>query len=331
MDHAEDMIIVTGAAGFIGSALVWALNERGETDILLVDDVDHDEKEHNIAHLKYEKLVSKKDFRRKLLAGDYDDAGVTAILHMGANSSTTETDWEHLKDNNVEYTQDMIRWCTDKGARCVYASSGATYGDGSKGYDDDPEMFNALEPLNLYGKSKLDVDIWARDGKYLDTVVGLRYFNVFGPNEWHKEGMRSLINKTFEGLQAGESMKLFKSENPDYKDGEQMRDFVYIKDVVDVTLFMMDHVEVGGVFNVGAGTARSWKDVAKAMFVALDKEEDIEYIDMPDNLKGKYQYFTEANIDRLREVGYTGKMTLLEDAVGDYIQNYLISHKHLGE
>ncbi|MEX0650131.1 MAG: ADP-glyceromanno-heptose 6-epimerase [Candidatus Andersenbacteria bacterium] len=324
------MIIVTGGAGFIGSALVRALNERGETNVLIVDDVDHEEKEHNIGHLSYEQLVGIKDFRERLLAGEYDNAGVTAVLHMGACSDTTETDWEYLLDNNVQYSKDIIRWCFDRGVRCIYASSAAAYGDGEQGYSDSHDLFEELKPLNLYGKSKLEVDIWARDGKYLDKVVGLRYFNVFGPNEWHKEGMRSVICKKFPELAAGQPMTLFRSDDPDYQDGGQMRDFIYVKDVVSATLFFMDN-EVAGVFNVGTGKARTWNHVAKAMFAALDKEPSIQYIDMPDNLKGQYQNFTQADIHKLQEAGFTQPFMTLEEAIADYILNYLVPHKHLGE
>lgn len=325
------MIIVTGGAGFIGSALVWALNERGVSDIVIVDDIDHDEKEHNIGHLQYEQMVGIKDFREKLRAGEYDNADVRGILHMGACSATTETDWDYLLDNNVEYSQDIIRWCHDRGVRCIYASSAATYGDGSKGYSDDHDFFEELEPLNLYGKSKLDVDIWARDGGYLSSVVGLRFFNVFGPNEWHKEGMRSVICKKYPDIAAGKPMTLFKSEHEDYEDGGQMRDFVYIKDVLDATLYFLDTPEPVGVFNIGTGKARTWKDVAQAMFAALGKEEDIEYIDMPEKLKGKYQYFTEADIKKLRAAGYAQEFRSLEDSIADYVQVHLAPHHHLGE
>lgn len=325
------MIIVTGGAGFIGSALVWALNERGKTDILIVDELDHEEKEHNIGHLQYEELVGIKGFREKLLAGEYDGSDIEGVLHMGAQSATTETNWDYLLDNNVEYSQDIIRWCYDKDIRCIYASSGATYGDGSKGYSDDHDYFEELEPLNLYGKSKLDVDIWARDGGYLERVVGLRFFNVFGPNEWHKEDMRSVICKKYPEIAAGESMKLFKSDNPDYEDGGQMRDFVYIKDVLEATLYVYDSPEIAGVFNVGTGKARSWNDVAQAMFTALDKDENIEYINMPDTLKSKYQYFTEADTSKLEAVGYSKGFRSLEESISDYLQNHLMPHHHLGE
>ena len=335
------MIVVTGGAGFIGSALVWGLNQRGRSDVLVVDDVDHEEKEHNLAELEYEELVGIKEFRAKLLAGDYPvkpadaghgagDSGVEAVLHMGACSATTETDWDYLEDNNVEYSKDIIRWCFDGDVRCVYASSAATYGDGAEGYSDDPELFDALKPLNLYGKSKLLVDIWARDGKYFEGgIAGVRYFNVFGPNEWHKEGMRSVIAKKFEQIKADGFIELFASNDPEYKDGEQKRDFVYIKDVVDATLWLMENKETAGVFNVGAGAARTWNAVANAMFSAMGKKPDIRYIELPDQLKNQYQNFTQADITKLREAGYQRAFTSLEDAAVDYITNYLTPHLHL--
>lgn len=335
------MIIITGGAGFIGSGLLWGLNQKDISDVLIVDEIDHDpvkspggdhgasEKEHNIAGLKYEELIGIKDFREKLLAGGYDRAGVTAVLHMGAISSTTETNWDLLLDNNVEYSKDIIRWCQSNNVRCVYASSGATYGDGSKGYSDNHDLFDELKPLNLYGRSKLLVDIWARDGGFLESAAGVRYFNVFGPNEYHKEGMASVPFKKFAQMQDKGYIELFQSNNPEYKDGEQMRDFVYIKDAVKATLWLMDHSEVNGVFNVGTGKARSWNDVAEAMFASTGKKPSIKYIPMPKNLANQYQNFTEADISKLRAAGYTEPMTGLEDAISDYIKNYLQEHKHL--
>jgi len=325
------MIIVTGGAGLIGSALVWKLNERGQTDIIIVDDLDHDEKERNVGHLQYERLIGISDFREQLLAGEFDDADITAVLHMGACSDTTETDWTFLEDNNVEYSKDVIRWCFDRDVRCVYASSAAVYGDGAQGFSDSHKIFNELEPLNLYGKSKLDVDIWARDGGYLDRVVGLRYFNIFGPNEWHKEHMRSVICKKFAEVQEEGVIRLFKSDHPDYADGEQERDFLYVKDAVDATLFMLDHVESHGVFNVGSGKVQTWNDVGSALFAALDRDVAIEYVDMPDKLKGKYQYHTLADVAKLRETGFAAASTGLAEAIDDYVRSYLVPNKHLGE
>lgn len=325
------MIIVTGGAGFIGSGLVWTLNQKGETDITIVDDVDHDEKEHNIGHLQYEELVGIDDFRERLRNGEYDSRNVTGIFHLGAISATTEQNWKLLEDRNVEYSKDIIRWCVDRSVRCIYASSGQTYGFGEKGYSDDHDLFDELEPFSLYGKSKLLVDIWARDAGYLDQVVGVRYFNVFGPNEYHKGDMMSVLCKKFPEIQAGKPMTLFKSDNPDYEDGGQKRDFIYIQDVLKATLYFFDNSDVNGVFNIGTGKARTWNDVASAMFQAADKEPNIEYVEMPDKLKGKYQYFTEADTSKLKNAGYKEKMMTLEESVLDYVQNYLIPHKHLGE
>ncbi|MDA1169394.1 MAG: ADP-glyceromanno-heptose 6-epimerase [bacterium] len=324
------MIIVTGGAGLIGSATVWALNQRGREDIIIVDEVDHDEKEHNVANLKYDQMIGIADFRKQLLAGEFDSMGIEAIIHLGACSSTTEQNWDYLLDNNVEYTKDMIRWCQSNNARCIYASSAATYGNGELGYDDDHKLFDSLAPLNLYGKSKLLVDIWARDGGFLDSAVGLRYFNVFGPNEWHKEAMMSVVAKKYPEIIAGKPMTLFKSYEKDYTDGGQKRDFVYVKDAVRATLFFLDHKEFGGIYNVGTGVARTWLDVARAMFAASDTLEKIEFIEMPTNLKKQYQYFTQANVKKLEATGFDiATNYMLEDAITEYVQEHLAPHQHL--
>lgn len=325
------MLIVTGGAGFIGSALVWGLNARGERDIVIVDALDHDEKEHNVAPLAYERLVGGDEFREQLSAGDWDGAGVRGVLHMGAISSTTEGDWRKLEDTNIAFTQEVVRWCADRSVRCIYASSGAVYGDGRSGYSDDQKFFNQLEPLNLYGKSKIAADVWARDGGYLDKVVGVRYFNVFGPNEWHKGYMRSVIAKKFEEARRGGALKLFKSNDAQYKDGEQQRDFLYVKDAVAATLWLLDELRAAGVYNIGTGQARTWNDAARALFAALGKPAAIEYIELPDELKDQYQNYTQADLSRLRAAGFRQEFTTLEAAVTEYVQQYLISHRHLGE
>lgn len=324
------MIVVTGGAGFIGSVLAWALNQRGRTDVVLVDEVNHAEKERNIAPLGYHHIVDVEEFKQQLL-NDRLSYKVEAIFHLGAISSTTETDWNKFLERNVNYTKAVIQWCVDHNARCVYASSGATYGNGQQGFSDDHALFDQLKPLNLYGKSKLDVDIWARDNSYLEKVVGLRYFNVFGPNEQHKEHMRSVVAKKFEQLEQNGVVELFKSYNPNYQDGDSTRDFIYIFDAVDATLFFLDHSEANGVFNIGTGQARSWNDLARAMFAAVNKEPNIRYIDMPENLRNQYQYFTQADITKLRAAGYDKPFLSLEDSVKDYIQTYLLTGKHVGE
>lgn len=325
------MIIVTGGTGFVGSAVVWGLNKRGEEDILVVDRIDHDEKEHNMAPLKYEQLIDSDEFREKLRDGFYDDKGVEAIIHLGAITSTTADDKEAFDDVNEEWSKEIIRWCVDRGVRCVYISSAATYGNGENGYSDDHELFDKLKPLNLYGQSKLNVDIWARDAGYLDEAAGLRYFNVFGPNEYHKEEMRSVLAKKFYEVKEEGVIRLFKSYNPNYVDGGQMRDFVYVKDVVEATLFFMDQKKANGIFNIGTGKAKTWNDLAEVMFVAMGKELNIEYVEMPDNLKEQYQYYTQADISKLRAVGFKKEMLSLGDSVKDYVQNYLEKDLHLGE
>lgn len=330
------MIVVTGGAGFIGSATVWALNQRGRTDVVIVDNVDHEEKEHNVGHLRYDQIVGIVDFRKQLLAGEFDPPtggqNVEAIIHLGACSSTMEKNWEYLLDTNVKYTKDIIRWCADHSIRCVYASSAATYGNGEHGYDDDHALFNQLTPLNLYGKSKLLVDIWARDGGYLHRAVGLRYFNVFGPNEWHKGSMKSVIATKYPDVAANKPITLFKSYKDGYADGEQQRDFIYVKDAVRATLFFLDNPEHSGVFNVGMGNTKTWIDVARAIFTAAGKDENIEFVPMPEQLQSQYQYFTQANIKKLIGAGFDISQNYsLESAITEYVQKHLAPHKHLGE
>lgn len=325
------MVVITGGAGLIGSALLWGLNERGQHDIIVVDNLDHEEKEKNLAPLAYEELLSIADFRDQLLAGDLPGRGITTVFHLGAITSTTTESWERLLEFNVSYTQDVIRWCVDQAVQCLYASSGQVYGSGEQGYSDDHALFDQLKAITLYGRSKLLVDVWARDAGYLDRAVGLRYFNVFGPNENHKGPMRSVIAKQFETITRTGQIELFRSYRKDWADGQQQRDFIYIKDAVAATLFFFDHPELAGMYNIGTGQARSWNDVARAMFAALGKPAEIRYVDMPANLKENYQYFTQADITKLRAAGYRAPFTPLEEAVRDYIQLYLEPHKHLGE
>lgn len=322
------MIIITGGAGFIGSALVGALNRKGRNDLLVVDKLDHDEKEHNLSALQYEQLIDGTDFRKGLADGLFDKQNIEAVFHLAAITSTTERNWELFEDINISFTQEIVRWCADREVRCVYISSGATYGDGSAGYSDDHDLFDELKPLNDYGRSKLLVDIWARDGGYLDQAVGIRYFNVFGPNEYHKGAMRSVIAKKFEQMQKDGVIELFRSNNEDFGDGEQKRDFIYVKDAVDATLHFLDNKQACGVFNVGTGVARTWNDVARAMFKAAGKKVKIKYIDLPEELKDQYQDFTQADITKLRAAGFNQSFMTIEAAIDDYVKNYLMKHAH---
>jgi ADP-L-glycero-D-manno-heptose 6-epimerase len=324
------MIVVTGGAGFIGSALVAELNRRGREDLLIVDDPDHERKVRNLRALRFKQRGIAR-FRQELQAGAYDQAGITGVVHLGACSATTELNWDYLQDNNVNYSKELIEWSAERGTRCVYASSAATYGDGERGFNDSHPLFDKLAPLNPYGKSKLLVDVWARDRGLLSAVAGVRYFNVFGPNEWHKGGMRSVMNKKFPDVRDEGKITLFKSHHPDYPDGGQERDFIYVKDAVDATLWLLDHPAANGVFNVGTGTAETWNDVARPMFQALQKPVNIEYVDMPENLRNQYQYHTKADISKLRAAGYSSRFTPLDEAITDYVRNYLLPDRHLGE
>ena len=323
------MIIVTGGAGFIGSALIAELNARQITDILVVDQLGTDSKWKNLRNLAFADYVEKTDLLEMVIADKLEGA-VEAVFHLGACSDTTESDASYLVKNNYEYTKLLAQWATNANARFIYASSAATYGDGSVGFQDDEEKLETLCPLNMYGYSKHAFDLWARRSRLLDKIVGLKYFNVFGPNEYHKGHMRSFIVKAFEQINDQGTVRLFKSYEGNYADGEQLQDFIYIKDAVDMTLFFLDNRKLGGLYNVGTGKARTWNDLVTAVFVAMGKEPSIEYIDMPDSIRNQYQYFTQADVSKLRNAGYDKQITSLEDAIKDYVQNYLSEERYLG-
>ncbi|MFP4473158.1 MAG: ADP-glyceromanno-heptose 6-epimerase [Candidatus Omnitrophota bacterium] len=322
------MIVVTGGAGFIGSCIAAALNQRGRDDLIVVDRLapDGDPKLRNLDHKNRAAYYDKIDFLEKIIADDLDEP-VECIIHMGACSSTTGTDAQYYDENNFLYTRRLAEWCLKHDVRFIYASSAATYGDGSQGYDDDESRLDALQPLNLYGKSKHKFDLWARDQGVLDRIVGLKFFNVFGPNEYHKGDMRSVVNKAYPRVAKEGRIGLFKSYHPDFADGEQKRDFVYVKDAVDMVMYFYDHPDIGGIYNIGTGRARSWNDLARALFKAVDRQPQIEYIDMPEHLRPRYQYFTQAAMDKIRSAGYTAPLTSLDDAVADYV-GYLKNHSY---
>ncbi len=313
------MIVVTGAAGFIGSCLVAELNSRGRQDLIVVDDLngENDPKKMNLAAKRYQRYYDKGEYL-KLLKRDQFDFDVECILHMGACSSTTMQDADYFEKNNFEYTCGVAQWALKNNARLVYASSAATYGDGKSGYSDEESLVPGLKPLNLYGESKQKFDEWVLDHGFQDKMVGLKFFNVFGPNEYHKGDMKSIVSKAYERVTVEGRMSLFKSYNPKYKDGEQMRDFIYVKDAVDVVMFFMEHPAINGIFNLGTGRARTWNDLAYALFSAVGRGPNIEYVEMPEVLRGRYQYFTQADMAKLRKVGYTKAFTSLENAVKDY-------------
>ncbi len=324
------MIVVTGAAGFIGSNIVWHLNQLGRQDLIVVDVHATADECQNLSHLAYERYLAKDEFRAWL--GETDNARtVETLYHMGACSSTTETDADYLPENNFEYTRHLCRLCLAADVRFINASSAATYGDGSDGYCDDEALIHELKPLNLYAHSKQNFDLWARAEGVLDRIVCLKYFNVFGPNEWHKRDMRSMVCKGFEQIQATGQVKLFESDRPSFADGGQQRDFVYVKDAVDLTVWFAEHAENNGIYNVGTGQANDWNRLISAIFLALGKPAKITYVPMPEHLLGKYQYHTEAAMGKVRAAGYQRPFTNLEDAVADYVNNHLVGRKSLGQ
>jgi len=322
------MIIVTGGAGFIGSNLVAALEAKHgpDQDIVIVDRLGTDEKWRNIAKRNLAAIVEPEDIFEFLTA---HAAEVDTVFHMGAISATTETDADLIVRTNVTLSMDLWRWCTENGARLIYASSAATYGDGAEGFEDDfsPAAQARLRPLNAYGWSKHLFDrravALADRGDHPPQWVGLKFFNVYGPNEYHKGSMKSVVAHNTPKITGGEPARLFKSYRPEYEHGGQLRDFVFVDDCVDVMLWLEDTPEVNGIFNLGSGKARSFADLARAIFAALGKEPEIEWIEMPESLREKYQYFTEASMDRLRAAGWPGQSTPLEEGVRRYVQNYL--------
>jgi ADP-L-glycero-D-manno-heptose 6-epimerase len=324
------MIVVTGGAGFIGSALVAGLNARDVTDILVVDQLGSGARWKNLRNLSFSDYVEKDEFLEMVLEAKAP-SGIEAVVHMGACSDTTENNGSYLIKNNYEYSKLLAQWAANSDIRLIYASSAATYGNGSAGFGDDEEGIETLRPLNMYGYSKHLFDLWVRRTGLLKRIVGLKYFNVFGPNEYHKAGMRSFVIKAFEQIKAKGKVGLFKSHNPEYADGEYVRDFIYIKDAVDMTLFFLDNPQVAGLFNIGTGQARTWNDLVKAVFAAMDTEPNIEYIEMPDSVRNQYQYYTQADISKLQNTGYKRQTTTLEEAITQYVQGYLLEGKYLGD
>lgn len=319
------MIVITGAAGFIGSCLVQKLNEEGYNDLVLVDDFSHAEKERNLTGKKYSLKIERKDFFNWL---EREHRFVQFIFHIGARTDTTEFRKEIFDELNLGYTQKVWNACVTYGLPLVYASSAATYGGGELGYSDDHTLVDRLKPLNPYGDSKNDFDKWAlRQERQPYFWAGLKFFNVYGPNEYHKGRMASVIFHAFNQIRRTGEMKLFRSHRPDFKDGEQLRDFVYVKDVAEVCYFLLHHRKNSGLYNLGSGKARTFLDLVKNTFVAMGEPEKISFVDTPEDIRDKYQYFTEADMSKLKSIGYNLPFTSLEDGVQDYVSNYLNQDK----
>jgi ADP-L-glycero-D-manno-heptose 6-epimerase len=321
------MIVITGAAGFIGSCLIHKLNEEQYYDLVLVDDFSDPEKNKNFEGKRYSEKVPRESFYEWLR---HNQLHVQFIFHIGARTDTTEFNRDILNDLNLEYTKELWNICIEFGLPLVYASSAATYGLGENGYEDDESKIGSLKPLNPYGDSKNDFDIWALKQKRQPYFwAGLKFFNVYGPNEYHKGRMASVILHTFNQIRQTGQMKLFKSHNPAYPDGGQMRDFVYVKDVLNVLYFLMHHRKDPGIYNLGSGTARTFLSLAENTFKALDKKPNITFVPTPEDIREKYQYFTEAKMDKLRSIGYVQPFHTLEEGINDYVKNYLVPGRYL--
>jgi ADP-L-glycero-D-manno-heptose 6-epimerase len=321
------MIVVTGAAGFIASCLVSRLNEEGFYDLVLVDDFSKTHKHINFEGKKYSLLVDRKDFI-DWLSNNEDQ--IQFVFHLGARTDTTEFNTAIFDELNVAYSKAIWQICSEVALPLVYASSAATYGDGAFGYDDRHDLIEQLVPLNPYGDSKNEFDKWVLQQDETPFFwAGLKFFNVYGPNEYHKGRMASVIMHAHDQIAKNKSMMLFRSHREDYSDGGQMRDFVYVKDVVEVCLFLMHHRKNSGIYNLGSGKARTFLDLAKATFRAMDFNEDIQFVDTPEDIREKYQYFTEANMNKLLQIGYIKPFHTLEEGVQDYVANYLLQNKRI--
>lgn len=314
------MIIITGAAGFIGSCIASKLNQSEKKNLILVDSLEKTEKWKNLRHLDFSDYLD----RSQLISYLSKFPKVNTIIHMGACSSTTEHDADYLIENNYRYTLNLARYCMETQTRFIYASSAATYGLGEFGYDDNEKEIHRLRPLNMYGYSKQLFDLKARREGWLKKIVGIKFFNVYGPNEYFKEEMASVIFKAFNQINQSGKVRLFKSYHPDYEDGQQLRDFIYVKDAVEMVIHFMENENLCGLYNAGTGKARSFKDLVTAVFRAMNLEPNIEYIEMPEDIRGRYQYFTEAKMDKLFGTSYKKTPFTLEDGITDYVQNYLM-------
>jgi ADP-L-glycero-D-manno-heptose 6-epimerase len=326
---SQDTILVTGAAGMIGSALVWALNRRGCDRIILTDRLGSDERWRNLAPLRFLDFIHADQLWDALASPEL--GAVRQVFHLGACSATTERDADLLMENNFRYTQRLAEWAMAGDRRFLYASSAATYGDGSAGMDDRHDHLHTLRPLNAYGYSKHLFDQYAARHGWLERITGLKYFNVFGPNEDHKGDMRSVVHKACGQIRATGAVSLFRSHHPDFRDGEQRRDFLYVKDAVEMTLHLASRPDATGLFNLGSGRAQTWLELVTPIFSALGMPPNIEFVDMPGQLRGKYQYHTCADIGKLLAAGYTGGTRPLADAVRDYVTHYLIPDRRLGD
>jgi len=325
----QERVLVTGGAGFIGSALVWELNRRGCTNVVIADFAAHAGRRGNLASLKFTDYVEPGNLLGQVQSGALGKFDF--VFHLGACSSTTEMDEDYLRRNNFEYSRDLADWAIKAGVRFIYASSAATYGDGSAGMDDrDLSALEKLRPLNPYGRSKQMMDVYAWRQGWLDHVVALKYFNVFGPNEAHKGEMQSVVRKSYAQIKETGVIRLFKSYRREYRDGEQRRDFLYVKDAVAMTLHLAANRAANGIFNIGSGVAHPWNELARCVFAALGEKPRIEYIDMPVSIREQYQYFTQANIGKLLDAGYAKPITPLSESVYDYVVNYLVPGTSLG-
>lgn len=321
----DSTIIITGAAGFIGSCLIEYLNEKGFENLILVDDFSNECKKYNLLHRRYLVRVEKDNMFEWLYKSDID---VSFVFHLGAITDTTYSDYVQLQKTNVEYSIYLWDYCVHKNIPLVYASSAATYGNGDNGYDDSHEIIDCLKPLNYYGKSKNDFDKWVLNQKDRPPFwAGLKFFNVYGNNEYHKGRMSSVVLKSFNEIKENGFVNLFKSHRSGIKNGEQLRDFVYVKDILKLCHYMMCNEMQSAIYNVGTGKARTFLDLVKATFSALNITPEIRYIDMPKDIMLKYQYFTEANMSKIREAGYKEEFYTLEEGVHDYVYNYLNLNK----